>query len=119
MKSQDILDHRLDGNRLAQLRVNVVAVSALEEDPTAVDPDAAVADLDLAEPVLREGRLERLSVTVLQFEEHRIEIGRLCRPELRRGDGKHGLGNGLGATGHIAERGGSALRRGALRHRAA
>ena len=103
-EEQDILDHRLDGNRLAQLRVDVVAVGALEEDPTAVDPDAAVADLDLAEPVLREGRLERLSVTVLQFEEHRIEIGRLGRPELRRGDGKHGLGNGLGATGHTAER---------------
>jgi len=82
---RQVFPHRFLGNDVGRERVVLVAVDAFQVDRDAVDEQAAVLDLDLAEADFAAGGLEDLAGAVFKGQNKAVEIGRLGRPFFRGG----------------------------------
>ena len=92
-----IAAHRLFGDDVEGHRVMLVPVDAADHDAAAIDHDLPVLDLDGAEAdPLRRG-LHHLAVRIDQFDQQRVEVGRLRRPaaHTRHRRLQHGRGRAL------------------------
>ncbi len=116
-------DHRLAGHRAPRLRVELVAVDALEQDRLTVDEQLAVAQFDLAEADARALQVEDRAVGVEKLDCDLVEVWRLGRPEPRRANRQrqvqvracaHGHRLRLGRRG--ADHGGAIIDRDARMH---
>ena len=76
----DVLHHALDGDGLAAVGIDLVAVDALEQDALAVDQQVAVLDLHLAEADVDRDDFEHLAGVVLEREQQLVEVGRFGGP---------------------------------------
>ena len=77
----NVLQHRGHVDGASEFGVRVLGVHALKEDTCAVDEHLSVANLDVAETILRVERHFFLAACVFLHDDHGVEFGRFGRPK--------------------------------------
>ena len=77
----DVLDHALHGNGLAEYGMGIVAVGALQVSKYAVDIQLVIPKFHLPETVLEESAFLQFAGLVVHGQPHRIEVGLFGAPE--------------------------------------